>query len=169
MQILTASKEIINQLIDLCSKLTPDQYSKSLDLLMDNSIGKHVRHIIEFYDILKDCKDGVISYDLREHCKKTETDLKIAVKRLKAIKKWIDEVKPKLPLLLKISYDQTKKDCIELNTSMERELVYNIEHAIHHMAIVRIAIEKEFDSIKLDNKFGVAYSTLRYRDDLCAR
>ncbi len=29
-------------------------------------------------------------------------------------------------------------------TNFEREMVYNIEHAIHHMAIIRIALQHEY-------------------------
>ncbi|MFA9371841.1 MAG: DinB family protein [Labilibaculum antarcticum] len=170
MKVLSVSKIIINQLIALCRELSSQQYSAPLDLLMNNSIGKHVRHIVEFYDLLKDsCKgDGVLSYDKREHCKRTETEIKVAVDRFKDILKWLDEIDSDVALKLKVSYEKTPEEGFEIHTSLERELVYNIEHAIHHMAIIRIAIEREFLDIKLDKHFGLAFSTIRFRDDLCA-
>jgi len=67
-----------------------------------------------------------------------------------------------------VSYDKLGNDGFEFVTGLEGELVYNIEHAIHHMAIIRIAVEKELPSIKLDKYFGLACSTIRFRDDLCA-
>ena len=42
------------------------------------------------------------------------------------------------------------------------ELVYNIEHAVHHMAIIRIAVQHEFPDLALDDEFGYATSTLKY-------
>jgi len=76
-KVLSVSKIIVNQLVTLCEELPSDQYSASLDLLMNNSIGTHMRHIIEFYDILKDSCEGsrILSYDKREHCSKTETEI----------------------------------------------------------------------------------------------
>ncbi len=170
MQILSASKTIINQLIKLCDDLSDEQYAVSLDLLMQNSIGKHIRHIVEFYDILRDSclQKSELSYDKREHCIKTEREKCVAVSRFKEVLKWFDQIDTDAQLKLMVSYDKLKKDGFEINTSLERELVYNIEHAIHHMAIIRIAIEKEFTDIKLNEDFGVAYSTIRFRDDLCA-
>jgi uncharacterized damage-inducible protein DinB len=170
MQVLAVSKIIVNQLITLCEEISSHQYSASLDLLMNNSIGKHIRHIVEFYDILKDsCKGNcVLSYDKREHCSKTETEIKVAINRFKDILNWFDQIDRDVALTLNVSYDRTQEEGFEINTSLERELVYNIEHAIHHMAIIRIAIEREFSSIKLDNHFGIAFSTIRFRDDLCA-
>ncbi|PKQ62257.1 hypothetical protein BZG02_13145 [Labilibaculum filiforme] len=170
MQAISVSKTIINQLITLCKEISSDQYTETLHLLMNNSIGKHIRHIVEFYDILKDsCKNNeVVSYDNREHCNRTETDKMIAVDRCENIINWLDKIENDVPLQLKISYD-IKKDSIKIQTSLGRELVYNIEHAIHHMAIIRIAMEQKFPNIQLETHFGLAYSTLRYRDDLCAR
>ena len=171
MQILSASKTIINQLINLCEDLSEEQYSTSLDLLMHNSIGKHIRHIVEFYDILKDSclQKSELSYDKREHCSRTEKEKCVAVNRFNEILNWFDQINSDAQLKLIVSYDKLQKDGFAINTSLERELVYNIEHAIHHMAIIRIAIEKEFTDIKLNDDFGIAYSTIRFRDDLCAR
>jgi uncharacterized damage-inducible protein DinB len=170
MQIITASKEIIRQLSDLCSKLDDKQFGESLALLMNNSIGKHVRHIVEFYDLLIESeKNGHLSYDSRSHCAKTETDVILAQKRIKAIDKWLDRPNLDLDLKLTINYSDAKDVEFEVSTNMSRELAYNIEHAIHHMAIIRIAVENEFKNVELDKHFGVAFSTIRYRDDLCAR
>ncbi|MDM8159805.1 hypothetical protein QUH73_08275 [Labilibaculum sp. K2S] len=170
MQTVSVSKIIINQLIALCEKISSKQYSASLHLLMNNSIGKHIRHIVEFYDILKDsCReDSILSYDAREHCSRTETEKKVAVKRFKDVLNWLNDIDKNLALTLNVSYDKLANEGFHIDTSLQRELVYNIEHAIHHMAIIRIAIEQEFPDIKLDKHFGVAYSTIRFRDDLCA-
>lgn len=170
MQILLTSKNIINQLINLCENFTAEQYSVPQDLLMHNSIGKHIRHILEFYDLLKNsCIMGCeLSYDKREHCSLTEKDNAIAVKRFKEILKWLDQINMNNKLALQVSYSKSKKDNVVIDTNIERELVYNIEHAIHHMAIIRIAIEKEYRGIKLGEDFGVAYSTVKHREGLCA-
>lgn len=170
MQVLSVSKTIVNQLITLCEEISSDQYSESLNLLMNNSIGKHIRHIVEFYDLLRNSyrENKVLSYDKREHCVRTETEIRVAIDRFKDILTWFNEIDKDVMLKLSVSYDKTKEDGFEIDTSLERELVYNVEHAIHHMAIIRIAIEREFPGIKLDKHFGVAFSTIRFRDDLCA-
>jgi len=169
MQVLSVSKIIVNQLITLCEDLTLDQYSASLNLLMNNSIGKHIRHIAEFYDLLKISyrENSVLSYDKRYHCDKIETDNILAVDRLKNILNWFNKIDNDVILKLNVSCKQTQEEGFEINTSLERELEYNVEHAIHHMAIIRIAIEWEFTDVKLDRHFGVAFSTIRFRDDLC--
>jgi hypothetical protein len=57
---------------------------------------------------------------------------------------------------------------ILVNTSIERELIYNIEHAIHHMAIIQIAVKHYFKYIDLNKNFGIAYATIKHHEK-CAQ
>jgi hypothetical protein len=50
-----------------------------------------------------------------------------------------------------------------VNTSFERELVYCLDHAIHHQALIKIGLKEQELSHLVSQDFGVAYSTLRYR------
>ena len=48
-----------------------------------------------------------------------------------------------------------------VRTTYFREIVYNTEHAIHHLALIRVALRE----MKLDivgDEFGMAYSTIKY-------
>ena len=48
-----------------------------------------------------------------------------------------------------------------VRTTYFREIVYNTEHAIHHLALIRVALrEMQLDIV--DNDFGMAYSTIKY-------
>ena len=58
---------------------------------------------------------------------------------------------------------------IHILTTFERELMYNIEHTIHHLAIIKIAIRLVAPHIRLPDNFGVAASTIKHRDSLCAQ
>ncbi|MBK7681685.1 MAG: hypothetical protein IPJ26_04015 [Bacteroidetes bacterium] len=63
--------------------------------------------------------------------------------------------------MLDYSIDNIVNDTV--NSTYKRELAYNIEHAIHHMAIIKIAIENAYSDIVLDKAFGVAPSTIRFQ------
>ena len=54
-------------------------------------------------------------------------------------------------------------------TSLNRELTYNNEHAIHHMAILRIALMQESMNVSISENFGVANSTIKYREAVCVQ
>jgi hypothetical protein len=48
-----------------------------------------------------------------------------------------------------------------VRTTYFREIVYNTEHAIHHLALIRVALrEMKLDIV--DGDFGMAYSTIKY-------
>jgi len=164
MQLKTTGKEILSQLSELVSQLNNDEYAAELQLLNENSIGKHVRHIIEFFEILVEGgRNGLINYDKRKHLNKYETDSAASLQKIKQLIVGLDELTSKDELILEVSYGKTDEDLVSIKSSLERELVYNIEHAIHHMAIIKIAIQTVFPKVQLAKNFGVAYSTVRYR------
>jgi len=59
--------------------------------------------------------------------------------------------------------DHTRPIC---KSSIGRELLYAYDHAVHHLAIVKLGIHAEFPGIELDDSMGVASSTLRYQQSL---
>jgi hypothetical protein len=61
------------------------------------------------------------------------------------------------------------QDGLHVRSTIGRELVYNIEHTIHHLAIVKIALKVIIPSMEIPEHFGVAPSTIRHRHDACAR
>jgi uncharacterized damage-inducible protein DinB len=66
-------------------------------------------------------------------------------------------------LLLEVNYDIEKESNETLTTTVKRELVYNIEHAVHHMALMKIGIREIAPGISLPADFGIAASTLRHQ------
>tara|TARA_R110001583_G_scaffold50403_1_gene157300 strand:+ start:3875 stop:4387 length:513 start_codon:yes stop_codon:yes gene_type:complete len=170
MQIINASKEICNQLFQLCDKLDNKEYAHCSSLLLGGSIGKHMRHIIEFYDILREgSKVGEINYDTRSRNSQIENETEAAKLRLASILTWLEGLKENENLSLCFSFDQEKDDVEQVESNLMRELAYNMEHAIHHMALIRIAIDQQFSHVNIDSNFGLAYSTIRYNKDQCAR
>ena len=164
MQLIHGSLSILNQLNDLVFQLKSGEYSAELELLSGNSIGKHIRHVLEFFGLLLESVDGkIISYDDRNHDILLETDKNAAIAMITDIINRIKSLDRDKHLILKASYSKVDEHAIKLETSLNRELAYNIEHAIHHMAIIKIAVRTVFPSIDLSKDFGVAYSTIRYQ------
>jgi len=154
---------ILNQLAKLVEQLSTDQYTAPLDLLNDNSIGKHVRHILEFFIVLENGdKTGEINYDARPHDELFEIDKDAALKRITELINSIKNLILEKQIILAVSYVVDANETEKIPSTLQRELAYNIEHAIHHMAIIKIAVKTEFPMINIPSNFGVAFSTLRY-------
>jgi len=169
MQIINASKEICKQLFHVCDSLENKEYAYCSSLLLGSSIGKHMRHIIEFYDILKEGSElGEVNYDTRVRDVLLENESESAKERLASILSWLEKLSVNKNLSVYFRFNMENEDMKQVRSNLMRELAYNLEHAIHHMALIRIALDQQFSHINIDPNFGLAYSTIRYNNDQCA-
>lgn len=149
------------QLQQVLSELSNDEYRKSLPIISNASIGQHTRHIIEFFDVLLDgYESGLVCYDKRNRNQVLETSRDLAHHQLA----WIvgNISRDDKDLLLAGSYLDDDNDETSVRSSYYRELVYNLEHAIHHMAMIKIAMT-ESTNVVPSNDFGVAPATIKFR------
>ena len=65
------------------------------------------------------------------------------------------------PLILNAGYDPESDDKTSVRSTLSRELAYNLEHCIHHMALIRIGLYDLNPNWELPETFGIAPSTLR--------
>ena len=153
----------LTQLMDLARNLSDEEFCSELPLLMNNSIGKHYRHIIEFYMVLVNgLNTGLINYDNRKHDPDLEQDRLRCIEILESICSELPAHLSEKSLELRVCYSNETDTYTAIHTNEERELVYNIEHAIHHMAIIRIALHHSFSHIEISQNFGYAYYTLKH-------
>jgi uncharacterized damage-inducible protein DinB len=161
------TRYIINNLLeinDLLKGLSQEQYSRKLEILTDASIGQHVRHILEFYQCLF---NGAISkevnYDARKRDLKLETDLHFASKTVDEIINVLLAIKSDFPVnfIADYSTSQDQKPTL-IQSTFYRELAYNLEHSIHHQALIKVAITEMQLTSLVKETFGYAPSTIRH-------
>jgi hypothetical protein len=75
--------------------------------------------------------------------------------------KWTTKKENK-SLFLLTYYDELLVRPEKISTNYFREIAYNLEHTIHHMALIRIGL-REIGDIPVDESYGVASSTTKYR------
>jgi hypothetical protein len=166
MQLSTACCTILNQLSDLVGQLKDNDFAKPSKALSNSTIGQHLRHTLEFFICLEQGYElGLVNYDKRSHDKLIETDKFIALGTIQKISEFISSKKIDQPLKLEVGYNLNDEDAITIETNYYRELIYNIEHAVHHMAIMKIGIHEVAPYISLPADFGVAASTIRYKKE----
>lgn len=166
MQLQQAVNNIFVQLADSLAQLNGAEYSQPCKTLFNNTIGQHVRHIIELFQCLeKGYESGVVNYEKRKRDTAIENDKELASRLLLEIHGGLS--KENKALTLEASYDDHTTEPILFDTNYNREIAYNLEHTIHHMALIRVGIN-EVSSITLPEDFGVASSTVKYRKQ-CAQ
>ncbi len=153
---------LLGQISALLEGLSDEQYTQPLKIFSDASIGQHTRHIIEFFlELFKGYEQGAVDYDNRKRSHAIETDRQCALSKLQEV---VDELaRPDKDLWLRADLGAT----VKLRTNYQRELVYNLEHTIHHMALLRIGVSALTD-LPLPENFGVALSTQKFRE-ACAQ
>lgn len=164
MNIKDASYAVLEQLESVLKQIKQDDYVKIIPS-HDASVGQHVRHMIEFFlCLLKGIDTGIVNYDKRKRDHRIESEPETAITLTREIMGSIRQTDENPAMVLEINYDISSDINHNINTSFIRELAYNIEHAIHHMAIIKSILTEFFGYISLPVNFGVAASTVRFRN-----
>ena len=167
MHLNQACFNILDQLGDLVSQIKEGDYCKPIETLSNSTIGQHIRHTLEFFICLEGgFQSGTINYDRRAHDKLIETDKFLGLSAINRIKDFVQNQSEDRSLKLEVGYDVSKDEFISIATNYSRELVYNIEHAVHHMALIKIGVREAASYINLPSDFGIAASTIRYKESI---
>lgn len=164
MDLHQACSHILSQLTSLIEQIQEKDFSKPVDSLSQSTIGQHLRHTLEFFLCFQQgYQSGVINYDKRSHDKLIESDKYLALATIGRVHDFVRQLEEK-PLYLEAGYDPLQEQFITIQTNVARELVYNIEHAVHHMAIIKIGVREIAPYVTLSKDFGIAASTIRYQE-----
>ena len=128
---------------------------------VSGSIGAHVRHCLDHVDaVLEAAPGGMMTYDHRrrrtalEGCRHlAAAALRIAVARLDAVRDRAD-----VPIVLVSQVDRAGAQ-VRVASSLGRELVFALQHTIHHQAVVAVLLADR--GVRVPPTFGYAPSTPR--------
>ena len=154
---------MFEQIIQTLQLLSPEQYARPLEIFDGSSIGKHFRHIFDFYlCIEKSIGTGVVDYCLRERHPLIETDPSFAEKEFSNCFEKISKVDESMPLKVIADFSINEVEKPTVKSSVGREMMYAFDHAVHHLAIVKIGIKANFPEVQLEKGLGVAPSTQKH-------
>lgn len=158
------SIQTINELMSLLKKIQDnDNYSKPVISLSGATIGQHTRHVIELYQcLLEGYETGKVNYDKRKRDRLLEINCHKAFSALHFIKEKLEQENKDLQLEFEF---EDKSMCLLSN--YYREVYYNLEHCIHHQALIKVAL-LELKINEMPDQFGLAPSTIQYRKQ-CAQ
>jgi len=166
MQLQQSVKNVFVQLSESLHHLSDEQYVQQSKTLFNATIGQHVRHIIELFICLEAGYDsGLVNYEKRKRDTLIEKNKDFAQVLLQKIYNGLE--RPNKKLSLESNYDEHNIETITVSTNYYREIIYNLEHTVHHMALIRVGIN-EVSNITVPDGFGVASSTIKYRQ-ACAQ
>ncbi len=150
-QTIKLFKDVLLELPEAC-------YSKPCKALSKASIGQHTRHVIELYQcLLEGYSIEEVCYDKRKRDKRIEQDITYAIEQLNNIQKHLVQPDKELYVTYNLNGDE-----VRIKSNYNREVMYNLEHLIHHQALIKVGVVQLTD-VLLCETFGVAPSTLEYK------
>lgn len=161
--LIPSIKNSLNELIDLLEQMSNTEFSKPCQLLSNSTIGEHTRHIVEMFQCLENnYYSGIVNYDKRPRNILIQTDTTFAISQIVAIQSLLEKENKKIELQQIIDNEE-----VRIESNYFRELLYNLEHCIHHQALIKVAVLQS-ETIFVNENFGVARSTIEYRKQ-CAQ
>ncbi len=163
---ITGLEGMLNDFQQVLAVLPATAYCATND--GQSSIGAHVRHVLEFIQMLADHIDaGVIDYENRVRNLIYETDPS-------AVSAMLPKLHAKLsrtlalygldhPLLLRET-TMIGGQKITFTTSLGREVLFLLQHGVHHLAIIKM--QAAAMNIYFGDKVGVAVATQAYREQV---
>jgi hydrogenase maturation factor HypF (carbamoyltransferase family) len=156
MTIYQQLKQQLQSVSNLLQHLKTDQYTYKTKHLSNATIGGHTRHIIELlWCVVNGHQSGTIDYINRKRNLSLESNKDLAIEIIENLLS-VMELQDK-------SLDLYNEDGSFSTTSYNRELVYNIEHIIHHLALMKVALIELNITDLVEDSFGFAYSTIKYK------
>lgn len=162
---LRALEVLVRQMHDLLYQISASDYTKKLDLYDGSSIGKHCRHVHDFFYALNaGIKTGTLDYGHRKRESELENNPLWLAEALEA--QWSDLYGHPAEKRLLVLSDVTAKPTstrTKYASTLGRELLFVFHHTIHHMAMIKMGLRHIARSIELSPDFGLAPSTIAFQ------
>jgi uncharacterized damage-inducible protein DinB len=165
--ILHGVTEVLRQGEGLLQDLDDAAYTTRLPAAFNASIGGHYRHCLDhFRSVLDALNADELDYDRRKRDSRIETERDFATLETRSVyrgcasipQEWLHR---SIMVRSKVSYaDETAPTML---STIGRELMYAVAHAIHHYALIGIMCGMH--NVPLPPGFGVAPSTLKHQSD----
>lgn len=150
---------ILHHIDELLCQLTDAELAQPRALLFGSSIGGHLRHILEFYTcLLGRGRADHFSYDRRQRDPMIEREVIAARACIARSIGLLADTRGDMELLLLSELPGSTEEHIQ-RTTLARELTYLADHGVHHLAMVRIALDQELPHVRYPEELGVAAST----------
>ncbi len=165
------SNELIHSVIQtlsqgeaLLAQLSDEDYTRTLPVAFNASIGAHYRHCLDHFRSLFDAAvDGDLNYDHRQRGTLVENDRFAALNATRELREGFERLSAScLPRTLTVTCktSHTLPGTESSASTVAREFIYCVAHAVHHHAL--IGFMANVMGLNLPPKFGFAPSTIKH-------
>lgn len=157
---------LLEQARALVARIEDSTYVRASPVNPEGSIGRHLRHCLDFYRCLLDGLPlGRIDYTRRERAGEVELRREAAGERIRGLLDELQrlEVIPHRPVLVRDEDHRDEAPPAWSRSSLARELQFVASHTLHHLALIGMLLRSL--GVEPGADFGVAPSTQRHRGE----
>ena len=160
-------ERLLEQIKDSLSQINNDEYNTPIEAFDNATLGQHTRHVVEHFQCLVKSKmTRFINYDDRKRSLILETDIESCISA-------IDHINQELrseDFEVEISQDflKTSSNTGSIKSSFFREILYNMDHLVHHQALMKIGFKQIKPHMHLGKHFGYADATINHKQNVHA-
>ena len=163
-KVISANLNMLNRCTEILDSLHQELFIKSIPAILNETVGRHFRHIIEFYLALFIVNEkSPLNYDARERNLQLETDVQLAYVKLEMIKNQLSEISTDGYLIIKFNPFSDQDYWETADSTLKRELLYLYDHTVHHLFMIRLAMDHFDITFPEMDDLGINPSTLRNR------
>ena len=157
--------KLVDQLKDSLSKIDDGDFALPLDVFEGATLGQHTRHVVEHFQcLIMSQQTRHINYDDRKRSFVLETNIAMCCDALDQIKEQVrsDDVE------VEVVQDFLKESAAShvIRSSYFREVLYNVDHLVHHQAILKIGFIQLNPHIHISKHYGYADATIKHKTNV---
>ncbi|MBL7827516.1 MAG: hypothetical protein JNJ57_12845 [Saprospiraceae bacterium] len=162
MQANQAIKDIVFQIEGLLEQIPSHDYRRPLSEFDGSTLGQHFRHILEFFQCLENgMESGAVDYASRKRNLLYEDNPALTSQAFSEFLDTLGRYTDDHLMVVKAEFGGSDRPTYQ--SCLGRELLFIYDHAIHHLAIIKIGLRCHFPQIQIDKDLGVSPSTIKAR------
>ena len=170
-QLIHENRQFLKQAADLIDQISDELYANNDSRYFMSGVGKHIRHILGFYEQFLTGWSEKIDYDARQRDPRQENERAYARDQISAVMDRLDQLSMSIDgdaLQVRVKNDDVESDESNYSQStVARELQFLKSHTVHHYAVVAMILKVQ--GFEPPAEFGVAPSTLVYLEQQASR
>lgn len=161
---LQGVEQLTQQMIQILQRIDQTAYQQAVDIYDGSTVGKHFRHVFDFYHcLIKGLAQGKVDYSDRTRNLQIEREPHTAAHHFNNALHQMNDLQMEASIQVLSDFsdnDQTER--ISYASTVGRELAFIYDHAVHHLAIIKMGIKIINPNFQLAQNFGVAPSTIKF-------
>ena len=161
--LLNCVKESLMQFVNVINTVATLNSIDAEKFYINDNAGRHVRHVVDHFQAFLNCFDkNLLNYNLRNRNSEIERNYNFAKIKLNQIINQIMQLSEhdnrEITIISEI--DPSSSVDFTFKSNICRELLYLINHTIHHAAYVKLLAKNA--NIKLAENIGIAPATASF-------